>query len=511
MPYLRKGELLPVKGYDFTIPSLYTKDGYSLPVNMQYERGQMKKRDGKSQLGDPSFGNFGFLHLDAFKLSTRIERLIGHTKRNVYEFNPNTKKFNDLTGLNDLTGGDSDFYDSCTIPEIDWYLFTNYIDNIRKLASVGNSSDLGGQPPKAKCIEYMTPYVFIANLEENGLAIPTKGSWCDTGDPETWIGNNAGSHLFTEDTTEIQRVKKLGEYLFIYKQGMVSRGWLVNTADVFSFVIHASDRGLYAPRALAIADSKHFYMGINDFHYNNGVLIEDIGSSIRELVFTRLNRTASNTCFAMEVAEFKEVWFFITVTGSDYPTEIWKYKYDLGFWYKDTVSGALCASNYKRTSNVQWLDLVGSWLQQNWRWSDQSGQADSPFQIFGQQSGICLRRDSRMFSDNGDIYTGRQETRDYCGIGDAGQAGSEDDQEWYQVDFWASGTSVDVYYSLDEGTSWKFLKRKTLTPSIEKNTVYFDVISPTIRFKFENLDPSGFFTFRSLIPYYLDSGNIGSP
>ena len=44
-----------------------------------------------------------------------------------------------------------------------------------------------------------------------------------------------------------------------------------------------------------------------------------------------------------------------------------------------------------------------------------------------------------------------------------------------------------------------------------KNSVYFDVVSPTIRFKFENLDTMGYFTFRSMIPYYLDANPIERP
>jgi hypothetical protein len=511
MPYLRKGELLPVKGFDLSIPSLYLKEGYGSPINMQYARGQMRKRDGKSQFGKPSIGNINFLHMDSFRLSTMIQRLIAHTKRHVYEYVTGSDSFNDLTGINDLTGGDTDYFDSCTVPEFDWYLFTNYVDNIRKITDVGNSANLGGNPPKARCIEYMTPYVFIANLNDGGLAIPTKGAWCDTGDPETWIGNNAGSHLFTDDTTEIQRVKKMGEYLFVYKAGMTYRGWLVATADVFNFITHSMDRGLYSPRALVDADGKHFYMGTSDFHTNNGVRIDDIGGPIREFVFNRLNRSAYKSCFAMMVDEFKEVWFFVTVTGNDYPTEVWKYKYDLGFWYMDTVENVLCGTNYKRTSDIRWIDLIGTWLEQNWKWSDQSGQADTPFQVFGNDSGICLKRDPRSFIDGTDVYTARQETRDYCGLGDSGQIGIEDDQEWYQLDFWASGSSVDIYYSLDEGSTWKYIKTKTLTQKMEKHSVFFDVISPTIRFRFENLDPMGYFTFRSLIPYYLSSGNLEKP
>jgi len=512
MPYLRKGELLPVKGYDLSIPSLFTKEGYGSPLNLQYDRGLLRKRDGKSKFGNPSFGNIPFIHLDTFKLSTRVQRLIAHTKKQVYEYNSSTNKFDDLTGfLADHTGDDDDYFDSCTVPELDWYLYTNYVDSIRKISDVGNSAVLAGNPPKARFMEYMTPYVFIANLNEGGLAIPTKGAWCDTGDPTNWSTNNAGSVLFTDDPTEIRRVKKMGEYIFVYKFGMTYRGWLVATADIFSFIIHSQDRGLYAPRALAEADGKHFYMGTTDFHVNNGVRIDDIGGPIREFVFNRLNRSVNNSCWAIMVDEYKEIWFFITVTGNTVPTEVWKYKYDLGFWYKDTAFNCLCGTNFTQTTNIRWTDLVGAWLSQSWKWSDQSGQADFPFQVFGRDDGLCYRRDPRILTDGGDVYTASHESRDFCGLGDSGQIGPENDQEWYQLDVWASGTSIDVYYSLDEGDSWTFVKTLTLTPEIKKRTVYFDVISPTIRFKCENLDPKGYFTFRSLIPYYMDSGNVEKP
>ena len=514
MPYLRKGELLPVKGYETSIPSQYLKEGYAFPMDMHFIQGELRKRDGKSRLAPPSYNNLPIMHLDVFSMSNLIQRLFAITKKNVLAFNPTTNVLDDVTSWNDLTGGDTDFFTSCTIPELDWFLFTNYVDNIRKIANAGNSSDLGGNPPKVKCIEYMTPYVFIANLNQNGLAIPTKGAWCDTGNPENWTagGNsNAGSHLFTDDPTEIRGVKKLGEYLFVYKAGMSYRGWLVSTADIFDFIIHSMGKGLYAPRSIVNADSKHFYMGPDDFHMNDAVQVSDIGGPVREFVFNRLNRTQYQTCFAIPVEEFKEIWFFITVANNTTPTEVWKYKYDMGFWYRDTISNVLCAANYKRTSGIRWMDLIGTWLDQTWRWSDETGQADSPFQVFGDTRGIVTKRDPRVFSDDGYAYVGKQETKDYCGIGDGGQIGIEDDQEWYQLDFWASGSEVDVSYSIDEGDTWTYFKTVSLSQSVKKHTVYFDVISPKIRFKFENGNPTGFFKFRSLIPYYVDVGRTESP
>lgn len=510
MPYLRKGELLPVKGYDLSIPSTYIQDGYGFPQNMHFERGEMRKRPGKSVIGTPTYGNMKVNHLSVFELSSLSSRLMMHTKRNLYKYNTVTGGFDDCTGV-DLSGDDEDFYDDCVVTESDLYIFSNYIDNVRKYDDSGVSANLGGSPEKAKFCEYVTPYVFLAYLNESGLAIPTKGKWCDTGDPETWDSGNAGSHLFTDDPSPIRRAKKLADQLFVYKSGMNYRGRLVSTSDIFDFSPFSTDRGLYAPRALVNANSSHFYMGTSDFHINNGVRLEDIGGPIQQYIFNRLNRDRYETCFAMHVELFKEVWFFITTTGNDWPTEVWKYKYDKGFWYKDTCVNILTGVNYRVITTVTWDDLIGQWNDQTWRWDDQAGQAGAPIQVFGNDAGICTKLDNTRRDDNGVAVVARQETRDYTGLGNQGVIGIEQDQEWLQADFWASGSKVKIYYSIDYGETWVYVEEKELSETIQKHTTFFHVISPHIRLRFENSDSSGYFTFRSAIPYYLGSAEIENP
>ena len=511
MPYLRKGELLPVKGQDLSIPSLYLPEGYGFPENMQFERGELRKRDGRSTLGSQAIGAAKILHLATFEQSTGTIRLMIHTKRNLLKYNTSSGLFEDVTGV-DFSGGDTDYFDSCTVAESDLYIMTNYADNVRKYEDDKLiSEDLGGSPQKAKCCEYMTPYVFLANREEGGLAIPTKGKWCDTGDPENWSTGNAGSQLFTDDTTPIKRVKKLANYLMIYKGGMSYRGRLVSTSDVFDFTILSVDRGLYGPRAIAEAQGIHFYMGTSDFHANNSVRIEDIGGPVREYIFNRVNREAADSCFAVHVEMYKEIWFYITTVGNSHPTEVWKYKYDQNFWYKDTVQNTLTGCNYRVISSLAWDDVPDVWDNQAFKWDDISGQSSAPIQVFGNDVGIVQRLNSTVRNDAGVAIQARQETKDYCGLGNGGVIGPEQDQRWLQADFWASGTTVDISYSLDFGQTWTFIETKTLTSNMAKHTVYLDIIAPNIRFRFQNDSLTGYFTFRSFIPYYLDSGEIENP
>ena len=516
--YLRKGEIFPVKGENRAVPSVLTPRGHAFPENMHYLQGELRRRDGSSQIGGLSIGGQEILHHDAFRLADGNFRLMRHTKSTLERYNTGTDAFDDFTGVA-LTGDNTRFYSSVTVTENDLYLFTNFLDNIRKFDDSAVSTDLAGAAGlfKAKFIEYLAPYVFAAYLEESGTTIPTKGRWSDSNAPEVWNSGNAGSRLFTDDATEIRNVKKLQDLIFVYKEGVNYRGRIVSTAAVIEFILFEAGRGLYSPRALVEADGKHFYMGLNDFHVNNGTRIENIGSKVREFIFNRLNRTKNETCHALHVEEYKEVWFFITTVGEDWPNEVWKYNYEYGFWYKDTRLNVITTTNFKRTSGVTWNELVGTWNQQFWVWDDQSGSGDSPQQVFGSNNGISTVRDARKRNDNGVNYVSKFETVDYTGLVEGGPAGPgpviglEDDQEWAQFDFWGLGTSSMISYSTDFGKTWVFIKTKTLTSVMKKHTIFFHTIAEHIRFKIETSSENDDMIIRHAIPYYIDAGEIENP
>lgn len=496
MPFLRKAELQPVKGINLAIPSTYLPDGNNYPQNMQYLRGEMKKRDGKSVIGGVSLGAQKILHLGTFETTSGNNRLIRHTKTNIQKYNTAQKRWDDITGA-DLTGSETDFTSSGVVTESDLYLSTNYINNIRKYADTGVTANLGGSPPKAKFIEYVTPYVLLAYVD----TFPSKVAWCDTGQPEVWAGGNAGSVLLSDDSTYIRGMKKLRDYVFVYKEGSIYKGNKVATSDVFDFGgPFSTGKGLYSGRAIASDGENHYYMGLNDFHINNGVRIIDIGGPIREYLFNRLNRERNNTCHAIHMEYYKEVWFFVTVAGSDWPEEVWKYNYETGFWYFDTVANCTASINYKQSTSLTWDDLIGTWDQQIIHWDDQQGSTDAPIQVFGFDTGFTARLDSSLVNDMGQAVDARLDTKDFTGLT---HNGIEFDSRFLQFDVWASGDTVKLSYSLDYGANWIFVGEKALGSSIERVIFYFDVIAKRIRFRLQAESLASRLIIRGFTPYYL--------
>lgn len=501
MPFLRKPQLLPVKGINLSVPRTFLGDGFAFPQNLQYDRGELRKRAGRSALGQKTLGAHPVLHLTTQEVSTGALRLFQMTKRNIRRYNTISGAWDDLTGV-DLTGVDTDFFSDCVVTELDVFLFTNKgVDNIRKYDGSGNTADLGGSPPKAYFMDYITPYVMLGNVTQGGNRLPTKVQWCDTGQPEVWSGGNSGSQLLSDDPSHIRQVKKLRDYAMVYKEKSVYRGRKVSTPSIFDFGgPFSSGKGLYSPRALASDGENHYYMGLFDFHINNGVRILDIGGPVREYLFNRLNRSRNETCHAVHVEKYKEVWFYVTVTGMDWPTEVWKYKYDLDLWYFDTCSNIITGASFKQIRTLTWDDVVGPWNDQTSFWDNSQGGAAAPLSVFGDDLGRSMILDETTAKDLDDDYEATLETKDYTGIE---HKGIEYDSRWLQFDIWAAGTSAKLYYSTDYGSNWNLVGTNTLTTSVEKSTFWFDVIAKHIRFRIM-IDG----VLRSFSPYFLDAGEI---
>lgn len=502
MPFLRKPQLLPIKGINLSIPSTYLGDGFAFPQNLQYYRGELKKREGRSVLGDVSLGAHKILHLDTFILSAGNIRLLRFTKQNVQQYNTVTNVWDDITGL-DLTGAETDFFSSCVVTESDLFLFTNnIIDAPRKIVDGSNSANLGGSPPKCAFMEYVTPYVLLANI----INLPSKVQWSGTGTPEVWSGGNSGSQILSDDPSFIRGMKKLRDYVMVYKELSVYRGRKVGTSSIFDFGGPlSSGKGLYSPRALSSDGENHYYMGLNDFHVNNGVRILDIGAPVREYIFNRLNRSLNTTCHSVHVEQYHEVWFYITISGMSWPTEVWKYNYEKDFWYFDTCPSIICASSYKQVSSITWNDGIGTWDEQTSFWDDSQGGASSARIIFGDTNGFVSQLDSGVVDDMGVAVTAKLETKDYTGIE---HEGIEFETRWLQFDLWARGDSAKLYYSTDYGSTWSYVGENVLTDSIEKYTFWFDIIAKHIRFRVVQDGLSKQLVIRSFTPYFLSAGEI---
>lgn len=502
MPLLKKGILLPVKGTDFSVPASFVDDRNGFAYNMRYDKGLLRKRPGKTQQGAQTPDSDQVTGYGVLETSDGSKYLLRSSKRKI-QYLTGAGAWSTISIIS-YTGGDSDFFDFANVSESNLIISTNYVNAMYKWTGSGNQVLLGGSPPKAKYLTYLSPYVLAAYTDDGASVEPWRVAWSDTGNPEAWSGGNSGERLLSDEPSVIQNIKKLNEFAAVYKKDSLWLGRKVDPPDIFRFDNIMTGIGLAAPRCLADAEGRHYFMSANDFHVWNGLRHDSIGAPVREHIFSRINRSNLNRCFAIHVQTLYEIWFFIAVSGDSWPTEVWKYNYKLGFWYQDTCDGITAGARWENTSIITWDTAVGTWDEQQIAWDEASQGANAEQIMLGNSAGLSAYVDYTTTNDFGVAVSARFESKDF--IADT----MEVSERWLQLDVWAKGPGkLYVDYSSDFGDNWTNIPYTSSQAYVDLNSVitkyrfYFDLWAENIRFRFRNAETSETFYLQGFYPWYL--------
>lgn len=506
MPLLRKGVVMPVKGIDYSMPATFISEQSGFPKNMYYYRGELRKRPGKSIVGSAISDNNPILGLGKFEDNSGIKYAVRASKTALERYNTAASAWQSIADIA-FQGDDDDFFHFTTVTEEGIFVVTNGYNNIRKWTGSGNTALLGGSPPKAKFCAYLSPYLLLAHIDDGSSVNPWKVQWPDTGNCQQWTGGSSGSDTLGDEPSPIQNIMKLNEYAAVYKKESL---WLLNkvsTSDIFQKTCVRSGIGLGGSRALAEAEGVHYFMSLNDFYQWNAMQPVSIGGPVRDEVFGRIDRNRMNRCFAVHVQELTEIWFFVVISGGDWPTEVWKYNYRNGFWYYDTCAELTAAMKWEKILSEDWNDdTPGSWDEALNIWDSGDSIAAWEEILFGKKDGNTTKLNYNVADDDGVAVEGIFETKDFIGNS------LELKSRWLQADFWARGSpGARLYfdYKIDGSDKWVNVPHSSskayaeLTEDAVQYFFYFDVYASEIRYRVRNAESGEIFYIKAFFPYYL--------
>lgn len=504
MPLLRKGVLMPVKGIDFSVPGTFIDDRNSFPMNMRFYRGELRKRPGKTVIGAVAGDSTQIMGLGKLEMSSGLRYLVRNSKGKLELYDTGTGLWGSIAST-PFSGGDDDFFSYATVTESDLLIITNGVDKIRKWGGSGNNAALGGSPPLAKYCCYISPYLLIAYTNDGAFIKPWAIQWCDTAQPEVWTGGNSGGVLISNEPSAIQNIVKLNEFAACYKEKSIWLGRKVETSDIFIFDPIKTGIGLGSPRSVAEAEGIHYFMGQNDFYYFNGIQITPIGAPVRDYIFTRIDRSKIDRCFAITIEELSEVWFFVIITGYSWPTEVWKFNYKLGFWMQDSCDQLTAAISWARTTTQSWDEDPGAWDSDQGPWDAGVGVTDYENVMFGLSTGYTHQLDYTVTEDNLVAVDANVTTKDFTGDQ------LEFKKAWLKLDVFARGVGkLYTDYSVDEGGNYINIPYDPngaayadMDGISRKYTFYFHILADKIRFRFRNANSGETFYLRNFYPYYI--------
>jgi hypothetical protein len=490
---------LPSKGLVVDRPGEYVDSRSAVNIkNMELSRNVIQKRVGSSALGSTLGERVQRIFEIQVGVTTRLIR-IGLTK--VEAFNKSTSTWASVAHAV-LTGAavDQISYAFPLLAGEKISCFTNGIDAIRKLAVSGNDAVLGGSPPKAKFLQAFGSYLVLGHVIDAGTTYHSRVQWCDTGDPETWTGGNAGSQDLIEDPEDITGLGVFGNALTVHKANSIYVGQLVTTSDVFRFDRKATGVGTVAAASIqSIPSGEQIFLASDGIHLFNGITAPLIDSPIQDEIREEMNPAYSYKAQSVYVKELDEYWVCVPMGSDTEPQTVYKYNYRTKQVYKDYRANLTALGAYLNTTEVTWDDLVGTWDAQTGRWDSASLSSLNPVVAFGDSSGVTLKRSSVTTNDNSVAVESVWDTKDFTAE-DLGVPDIDRMVRWKGLELWAKGNSMKVYYSTTGGDSWTLADSLTLSSDYPTDDAplnsYFDVVASRIRFRFYNAVLSESFTLK---------------
>jgi len=390
-----------------------------------------------------------------------------------------------------LTGSDSENVDMCTVTFSDWFVFTNGVDepqrydgtdciDVPNLPSSGNT--------KCKAIYSYANYLCMLHTIEGGTAYPQRVRWCDTADPTNWSSGNAGYEDQFDGEDFFKAGVILGPYAILYRERSIMRQEFVGTDDtLFNIETMVTGEGINSVDSVIDLGDKHAFIGqANIYEYEGGFTIDSIGDAIFSKVFGQdgeLNASHRDKIFAIYVEEVDEIWIFYPSTDATFPDKCLRYNISKKTWVEREFPLTFAGYGlYTRSTNITWNDLVGTWLQQTWRWGSTKLTANSPTtHLLDPVNLRVLEYDYSALTDNGTDISWSIETRDYYN--------PRFRQRVDSMDISCAGTSILVEYSTNKGASWATYGTVTPTAAIEVYMISKQISAKRLRWRFSGTGP----------------------
>jgi hypothetical protein len=502
MPAARLNISLPILGLATGKPGEFI-DSRSTPdcQNVEFDRFTIAKRTGESIMG--ATAGQRILAIGELKVGlSRYVFRIGTTKFEEYDYTLDTWTSRANAAL---TGTSTEVVDF-TFPILGGskvLVYTNGLDNLRKWTGSGNDFDLGGTPPKAKFVLAVGPYLMLANITDGGNTYYSRVQWSDTGDIETWSGGNANSTNLIDDQQDITGLALYSDGVTVHKENCIYVGYRVSTSEVFRFDRRNTGVGTIADATIQnLPDGKQVFLSREGIHIFNGITAPLLDSDMMEEIRRGANPQHIYKATSKLVREKDEYWVALPLGSQTEPETVFKYNYATGQVYKDIRTSVTTFGEFELSDELTWDDISTSWDAYSGRWDDLINLALAPTIAIGHSDGIVTKRQG-IYNDNGTAIDSYWISKDYTAA-DFGFDNPSILMRWQGIEVIAKGTAVDVYYSIDGGSTWVSIGELTLLSDYQTDDapgkLYFDVISSKIRFKFANSDDDSYFALKQFLP-----------
>jgi hypothetical protein len=379
-----------------------------------------------------------------------------------------------------------------------YFLVTNGVDYVQYWTGAGNWDDLLNYTNKPKIIKNFYNYLVAMNINIGGNQFPQRIEWCVNTKPTDWSGAGSGNNSLAASTGEIMNCEIMQSQLAILIERSIAMMYMVGgsyaiTGTTVPFEFNETkilETGMMVSGSLQSFGDSLVFLGWDDFYVFDGFSCTAIGGDIIVDFLDSINPAKIYLIHSHIFEETTLYAVFVPSTASDVTNTVWLYNYAsktwVGVWefYNSFVCNGYFETIDAKTIG-ELLDKIGTFA---WRIGSKSLNSLAALDLFGDSNGYIYQIDGTDTSDNGNAITSYVNTKEYL-------IEVNKFTRYVELFIFGVGTSVDVFVSVDSGTT--FVKKDTVSFTSNKSTPCIsrkiDTTSTSIMIKLQNNTLNGWF------------------
>jgi hypothetical protein len=313
-------------------------------------------------------------------------------------------------------------------------------------------------------------YLVFANITTQTDVEQKSFMWSDTGNFVSWLTGNSGVLAETAFLGEVLRVLPYADKLIVFSRNSIGCLCYINPEVIFGTQIYVTATNLVGPEAVVDTSPYIVYVGQDNIYlWNGNSLATPIGDKIAPLW-----RSIQNSDYIHRTkVEFDKALNqirLIVPTGSATNR----------VFTMEIIAATATSKDARGFSDSLWLEHEYATVAKCFG-LDMRSTSGRPFfnLVVGSTAG-------RVFIEGGetnDVLDPITVTWDTCDFV-IPQTYESQFARWYEVEFEASGTSTEVWYSIDRGVTWTLAEAVDLVEGLTHYRVNLDTVSRQLRIRF---------------------------
>jgi len=519
--YLPKDEIYPLIGLNTLDPSPQANPHTSPDTkNMVFTKGIVQKRTGYSYLGttltDPVIGVVEYESL------TGTKTLLAFTTKKQYKFDTSTLDWVNITyqsgGVDvNWTGVESDTLDYAIVSGLDgssvfkkWVVITNgkdqprYWDGAAAKFALYAPAGITGFVTCKTITGYFNQVVMgnVKTASDNVTAVYWSNLQSLISFDSSVSDGGTGIAIMTDVDGPIQRLVPLADRCYIFTLNSIHAMQYVGGAIGMTFVKLMQESRLLSSRSVVNIGQYLLYMSQENIVLFDGTtLTREIGDRIYRGYRDELYASKRHFSFAFHDAAKRQVYFCYPTANDE--SHFYNVEYQVGdmsnsVWsrlkYKDRF---ISMGFFSRDQNLKWNSpqIAGvGWDQSLTSWAQGSIKGGFPVRVAGTSSGRVVLLDDTAQNDANTAVDAWWDSIDFT----VPSGYQSEYGRWIEIELELRGFEAEIYYTKDQGQSYTFVKKLTLTNQWTKYKVNIDVMSKNLRIKVKNDCPSSWIQGRWL-------------